>query len=188
MSRSSRRGRGCGRRCFRVASPQQRISRHLARSLPVFGYATLSRRRASRGRCRTTRNRSSASTRIRCLCAPMCGRHSANGPRMLPDEMPSVAAAGTANTFGVVEPKAVRSFTCVTPIRSEAVLARMICTVTTAYSSRADQSLVGAQLQHASREGADQSLRPHGGATHVVPPHCPHLTETRQLPPHSTRD
>jgi len=40
---------------------------------------------------------------------------------------------GTANIFGVVEPKVGRHFTCVTPNRSSAAFARMIRTVIAAY-------------------------------------------------------
>jgi len=40
---------------------------------------------------------------------------------------------GTANIFGVVEPKAPRHFTCVTPNRSSAAFARMVRTMITAY-------------------------------------------------------
>ena len=46
---------------------------------------------------------------------------------------PEYRRGGTANVFGVVEPKAGRHFTCVTPDRSAVAFARMLRTVITAY-------------------------------------------------------
>ena len=85
---------------------------------------------------------------------------------------------GTANIFGIVEPKAGRHFTCATPNRSAAAFAQRIHTVVTAYSGTSTIHLVLDNLDiHCEKSLTDYSGKRSGRrpwrrlSVHYTPTH-----------------